>query len=93
MESGKQRKSGENSVCGEGKKGREGEREREAQIFPGRWEMVTDDLSSGWRQAKPVAEIITHSDEKVNEIDLNILSGDAVPAVARRPILHRQGVF
>lgn len=44
-------------------------------------EMVTDDLSSGWRRT-PMPEIITHSDDKVNGIDLNVLWGD-VPSVGK----------
>lgn len=38
------------------------------------------------RQDNPIPEIIIHSDEQVNEIDLNVLSGD-VPAVARWCVL------
>lgn len=31
-----------------------------------------------WRHANPIPGIISHSDEEVNEIDLNTLSGDAL---------------
>lgn len=45
--------------------------------------MVTVDLSLGRRQAYPILQITTHSDEKVNVIDLNFVSGD-VPAIGGR---------
>lgn len=67
-----------------GENGKQGGKKKKMQIV-----FLGDDLSLGWRQANPIPEIITHSDEEVNEIDLNVLSGD-VPAAGRWCILHAQ---
>lgn len=62
-QSDKQKKNTREKDCRVEKRGNEG-RKRGCRFFPWRWR---------WRQANPIPEIITHSDEEVNEIDLNVL--------------------
>lgn len=71
-----------------GEKGEQGGKKKEMQIFL--LKMVTDDLLL--RQPNPVPEIITHSDEEVNEIDLNVLRGEG-PAAGGRCILHAKEIY
>lgn len=40
-------------------------------VFLGRWKW--SQMISHWRQANLILEIITHCDEEVSEIDLNVL--------------------
>lgn len=66
-------------------------KERVCRLCPWRWRW-SQKISHRNRGRLTPYQIITHSDEEENEIDLNVLSGD-LPAVARWCILHAERCF